>query len=283
MCTSGSNRRHVCVLKWAREAPPPGGDCPGNYLPGLGPHHGGEGNDPINDPGWPAGAAAVFNTESCIAYWEGPFGGGQYHAECRGNAAVFNLVLEDFAKIQAKTKRLVIHDGEGASFWLNTNNAPEKKAAAVTDWTFVVWVPANWQRQAASSLSASVRRTSFRTRKSPRPDRWSTPAAGSSGRTSSFPRESKSSTNGSSCTASNRRTATFSKESTAADGGKPIAATVSIEEMESNPAGGYRYTEKTTATADATGRWVVKNCPPGRIRIVLRAEGPRRGSWATGR
>ena len=47
---------------------------------------GGEGNKPIGDPGWPR-RAAVFNTPSRIAWWEGPpFGGGQWRSECRGDA-----------------------------------------------------------------------------------------------------------------------------------------------------------------------------------------------------
>src|SRR5262245_57872200 len=33
---------------------------------------GGEGNKPIDDPGWPAGAAVLFNHEGRIAWWEGP-------------------------------------------------------------------------------------------------------------------------------------------------------------------------------------------------------------------
>ncbi|HEX3449516.1 MAG TPA: hypothetical protein VHS97_14775, partial [Isosphaeraceae bacterium] len=48
---------------------------------------GGEGNKPISDPGWHAGAAAIFNHTGRVAWWEGPpFGGGQWHAECRGDA-----------------------------------------------------------------------------------------------------------------------------------------------------------------------------------------------------
>src|SRR5262245_43601476 len=80
---------------------------------------GGVGNTPIRDPGWPQGAAAVFNVPSRIAYWEGPpFGGGQWHAECRGDAKTLNDVLADFAKIDVKNKRIVVHDGVGHSFWL---------------------------------------------------------------------------------------------------------------------------------------------------------------------
>ncbi|AMV21091.1 carboxypeptidase-like regulatory domain-containing protein [Planctomyces sp. SH-PL14] len=274
MRTSGSNWRHVCVLNWARQALLLAAIVLGITSPASALILGGEGNDPINDPGWPAGAAAVFNTESRIAYWEGPpFGGGQYHAECRGNAAVFNLVLEDFAKIEAKTKRLVVHDGEGASFWLNTNSAPEKKAAAVTDWTFIVWVPANWQRQ--RKLPVGFRPPDVL------PDREEPPVqidVYTGGRIIwsdvVVPEGIE--------VVDERLEAHGFKPSdgtvlegivTAADGGKPVAATISIEEMESNPKGGYLYTEKTKATTDATGRWVVKNCPPGRIRLVARADG----------
>jgi len=34
------------------------------------------GNKPVPDPGWPTGAAAIFNHTGRIAWWEGPpFGG----------------------------------------------------------------------------------------------------------------------------------------------------------------------------------------------------------------
>ena len=101
---------------------------------------GGEGNRPVADPGWPKGATAVFNNPVRIAWWEGPpFGGGQWHAECRGDAKAFNAVLADFAKVDVKTKRLVVHDGVGRSFWLNSNRDPAKQAAARVDWVFMVW------------------------------------------------------------------------------------------------------------------------------------------------
>ena len=108
---------------------------------------GGEGNSPIRDPGWPDGAAAIFNTPSRIAYWEGPpFGGGQWHAECRGDAKALSAVLADFAKLGVQAKRVVVHDGVGRSFWLNPNDEPAKRAAAKMDWSFMVWQPANWER-----------------------------------------------------------------------------------------------------------------------------------------
>ena len=33
---------------------------------------GGTGNTPLRDPGWPTGAAAIFNHTGRIAWWEGP-------------------------------------------------------------------------------------------------------------------------------------------------------------------------------------------------------------------
>src|SRR3974390_1609048 len=79
---------------------------------------GGEGNKPIADPGWPKGAAAIFNHPGRVAWWEGPpFGGGQWHSECRGDAGAFNGILAEFARLDIKTKRVVIHDGIGHSFW----------------------------------------------------------------------------------------------------------------------------------------------------------------------
>src|SRR5215471_2884893 len=83
---------------------------------------GGEGNKPVADPGWPKGAAAIFNIKARIAWWEGPpFGGGQWHAECRGDAKALSAVLADFAKLDVKNKQVVLHDGQGHSFWLDPN------------------------------------------------------------------------------------------------------------------------------------------------------------------
>jgi hypothetical protein len=108
---------------------------------------GGEGNKPITDPGWPTGAAAIFNHTGRIAWWEGPpFGGGQWHAECRGDAKAINAVLADFARMDAKVKRVVVQDGTGHSFWLAPNREKEKLEAAKIDWVFMVWQPASWER-----------------------------------------------------------------------------------------------------------------------------------------
>ena len=48
--------------------------------------------------------------------------------------------------MEAKLKRVVVHDGTGHSFWLAPNREPEKLAAAMVDWVFTVWQPASWER-----------------------------------------------------------------------------------------------------------------------------------------
>src|SRR5436309_266333 len=70
---------------------------------------GGEGNKPVADPGWPKGAAVIFNSPARIAWWEGPpFGGGQRHAECRGDAKHLSAVLADFSRLEVRTKRIIL-------------------------------------------------------------------------------------------------------------------------------------------------------------------------------
>src|SRR5262245_29537528 len=92
---------------------------------------GGVGNKPLNDPGWPKGAAPMFNHPGRIAWWEGPpFGGGQWHTECRGDTKAFNALLVDYVNLDAKNKRIIVHDGVGQSFWLNMNREPAKQDAA---------------------------------------------------------------------------------------------------------------------------------------------------------
>src|SRR6516165_9930497 len=88
---------------------------------------GGEGNSPLRDPGWPKGAEVIFNATSRIAWWEGPpLGGGQWHAEYRGDAKALSAILADFAKLDVKSKRIVLYDGTGTSFWLKAGKAPAK-------------------------------------------------------------------------------------------------------------------------------------------------------------
>lgn len=108
---------------------------------------GGDDDRPLDMPGWPTGAAEIFNVPERVAYWEGPpFGGGQYHAECRGDTDALNQVLAKFAQLENKTKRVIVEDGVGSSFWLNPNNEADKRKRARIDWRFMVWIEQNWQQ-----------------------------------------------------------------------------------------------------------------------------------------
>ena len=128
---------------------------------------GGAGNKPIADPGWPKGAAAIFNHPARIAWWEGhAVRGGQWHAEFRGDARTLNAMLAGFARLDVKTKRIIIHDGVGASFWLNPNREASKQKAARMDWEFIVWQPAIWE-QAEQAARRSQPDRSARRRQGP--------------------------------------------------------------------------------------------------------------------
>jgi len=241
---------------------------------------GGEGNKPISDPGWPKGAAAIFNYKGRVAWWEGPpFGGGQWHAECRGDARALNVVLADFAKLDVKTKRVVVHDGSGHSFWLAPNNEPEKVAAARIDWEFMVWQPASWEH--LRKLPADVNPTD--------PSDTSPPAqidvfaAGLRWADVTIPQ-------GIEVVYQRLEAHGF----TAADGiviegkvtdlatNQPIAATMRLERVEPQKKGGYLYPLAAEAKTDAAGHWLLKRAPAGWMRVVVAAEGfvPRVAGYA---
>lgn len=235
---------------------------------------GGEGNSPIRDPGWPKGAAEIFNTPARVAYWEGPpFGGGEWHAECRGDAKGFNAILAAFAKLDVKRKRVVVHDGVGQSFWLNPNREPGKQAAARVDWTFLVWQPDNWNR--LRNLPADIN------------------PMGAGGADKGPPAQIDVYTGG------NIRWSDVKVPEglevvdermeahgfTPADGivleGKvqdlatqqPVAARMRLQRIEPQQTGGYQYTVVAEAIADAQGHWVLKKAPAGWHRVVIEADG----------
>ena len=110
---------------------------------------GGLGNEPVPDAGWPLGAVDVANLKTRIGWWEGPpFGGGQYQYLYRGTTDDFNTTLQAFARIRAPVLEVIVLDGPTESFWLkiDRNEKDEPKPDPRIDWTFDVWVPANWHR-----------------------------------------------------------------------------------------------------------------------------------------
>ena len=235
---------------------------------------GGEGNSPIDDPGWPAGAAAVFNHPARVAWWEGPpFGGGQWHGEYRGDAKALSAALADFAKLDAKTKRIIVHDGYGHSFWLNPNRKPAKKEAARIDWMFMVWQPANWER--LRKLPADLNPTDA-------DDAEKGPPAEIHVYTGGNIRWSEVKIPDGIELIDNRLEAHgFSaKDGTVLEGKvidlatkMPIAGRMRLERVEPQPKGGYQYVPVADAVADKDGRWVLKKAPAGRHRIVIESDG----------
>ena len=232
---------------------------------------GGEGNQPVADPGWPGGAAAIFNHQGRIAWWEGPpFGGGQWHAEGRGDARALTFVLADFAKVDARTRRVVVHDGAGHSFWLAPNREPEKLGAAKIDWAFTVWQPANWERLHA--MAADLNPTDPADA-SP-PAQFDVYTAGIRWADVAVPEGVE---------VIDRRLAAHGF--TAADGavlegkvtdlatGAPLAAVMRLQRVEPRPKGGFAYPVVAEAKADAHGRWVLKQAPAGWVRVVVEADG----------
>jgi hypothetical protein len=244
---------------------------------------GGEGNKPINDPGWPKGAAAIFNHPARVAWWEGPpFGGGQWHAECRGGAKTLNAILIGFSKLEVGNRRVYVHDGEGQSFWLNLNREPEKREAAKIDWMFMVWQPANWQR--LSKLPASLNPTSPGDAESGPPTELHVYTGGQV-------RWSEVTLPTGIEVVDQRLEAHGFK---AADGtvfegrmidlatGKPLPGRMRLQRVEPQAKGGYQYPVIADAAADSHGRWELKHVPAGWVRFVIEADGfvPRVAGYA---
>jgi len=234
---------------------------------------GGEGNAPLRDPGWPAGAANVFNVNARVAWWEGPpYGGGQWHAECRGDTAAFQRALTDFAKIDAVTKRIVVHDGVGASFWLNPNREEGKQANARIDWVFMVWVPENWQR--LQGLPAGFRGGDVSPEGEPVPQIDVYTGGGINWDEVKVPE-------GIEVDDQRLEAHGFSLDDGIVLEGRvfdlandqPLPARMELQLVAPKPEGGYEYTTAKTVETDSEGRWVLKHAPEGWYRVTLHADG----------
>ena len=238
------------------------------------------GNKPVSDPGWPKGAAAIFNHTGRIAWWEGPpFGGGQWHAECRGDAKALNAVLADFAKMDVKSKRIVIHDGTGHSFWLAPNNEPEKLAAARIDWVFMVWQPANWEH--LHKMPADYNPTDPGDTGPPSQIdvftgrlHWADVIVPQGVEVIDQRLVAHGFTVADGVVIEGKVTDLSTKQ--------PITATMRLQRVEPQQKGGYLYPAVAETKSDAQGRWVLKNAPVGWMRVVVEADGfvPRVAGYA---
>ncbi len=234
---------------------------------------GGTGNQPVNDPGWAAGAAEVFNQPTRLANWEGPpFGGGQWHGEYRGDADDLNAALERFAKIQADVKRVIVREGIGHSFWLNPNRDAAKDDASEIDWTFMVWQQSAWERQ--KQLPANWRPGDVAGDRDKPPVEMAVYTGGKikwadvvvpAGVTvvddrldaHGFKSEDGAVLEGEITDLAN----------------KPLAARIELQRIEPLPKGGYRYTAVSHTSAITDGHWVLTKVPAGWFRVVASAEG----------
>ena len=232
---------------------------------------GGEGNTPISDPGWPKGAAAIFNHPGRVAWWEGPpFGGGQWHSECRGDARTLTAILTGFSKMDGKTKRVVVHDGIGHSFWISE---PARKDAARIDWVFMVWQPSRWER--LSQMPAGINPTDARDRSDGPPSqidvytggnvRWAEVKVPAGVEVVDERLESHGFTFADGVVLEGKITHVADK--------RPIAGRVKLRRIEPRELGPEHYTEVAEATADANGHWVLKKVLAGWFQVVIEAEG----------
>jgi hypothetical protein len=244
---------------------------------------GGTGNSPLHDPGWPKGAAAIFNSPARIAWWEGPpFGGGQWRAECRGDAKTFNVVLAAFAKLDVKRKRLVLHDGVGHSFWINPNREPAKQAEARVDWVFMVWQPASWDR--LRKLPGELNPTDAGDADKGPPAqidvytgdtmRWSDVVVPEGLETIDERLQAHGFTPAEGVVLEGKVYDLATQ--------RAVAARVQLQRIEPQPKGGYHYKTLAEAVADAQGRWILKNAPAHWQRVVVEADGyvPRVAGYA---
>ena len=231
---------------------------------------GGEGNKPITDPGWPKGGAAIFNYPGRIAWWVGPpFGGGQWHAECRGDAAALNAVLANFARLDVKSKRVVVHDGIGHSFWLAPNQEANKLKAAKIDWAFMIWQPANWER--VRRLPVDFNPTVPSDAGPPSQIdvftgniRWGDILVPAGIEVVDHRLEAHGFTPADGIVVEGRVTDLSTR--------RAIAATTRLERIEPQ-SGRYRYSVVAQSKADAEGRWFLKKVPASWVRVVVEADG----------
>ncbi|QEH35125.1 hypothetical protein OJF2_36700 [Aquisphaera giovannonii] len=234
---------------------------------------GGVGNTPIGDPGWPKGAAAIFNHPARIAWWEGPpFGGGQWHAECRGDAKTLNAILAGLSRMEGKNRRVHVHDGVGASFWINPNREEQKALDARIDWMFVVWDPRSWQR--LRGLPADLNPTDPADAEAGPPTELHVWVGGNIKWADVRVPEGLKVVDGRLESHGYKEADGTVLEGNAYDLATkaPVAAKVQLRRVEPRK-GRYDHPVATEVAADAKGHWAFKNVPAGWYQLVALADG----------
>lgn len=226
---------------------------------------GGAGNVPLDDPGWFKGAAAVFNDRTRIAHWEGPpFGGDEWHGEYKGDADDLQRMIDAFAQVEAPARRVVIHDGTAESFWLSigddTNEHP-------MDWTFTVWTPERFEIQRGWSVGENA--------EVPPPQIDVYTGRGLDWSAIVVPEGIEvvdQTLAGHGFTTDDGVVLEGTILEVGTNAGLP-EATVTLELIEPQEAGGYVYTDATSVETDANGHWVLTSTPAGWYQIVVSKAG----------
>lgn len=233
---------------------------------------GGAGNKPIHDPGWPTGAAKVFNWPTRIAWWEGPpFGGGQWHAESKGDAKVINQVLQAFAQIDTPGKRVIVKEGVGTSFWLDPNKIKQGKDDIRINWSFTIWERKKWDFQ--KTLPADMSAVHRSKDKAPVPElliytgavKWADIQVPDGIEVVDNRMEAHGFTASDGRVIEGRVTDTLT--------GKPLQAKISVERVIPQKTGGYNYTPAESSVTDKDGKWQLTNMSREWSRLVISADG----------
>lgn len=234
---------------------------------------GSDSDEPLEIADWPEGAAEIFNIRERVAYWEGPpFGGGQYHAECRGDTDTLNAVLAKFAAVECDNKRIVVADGVGRSFWINPNDEPEKRKKARIDWRLMVWGDGNWKR--ASEMPAGINPIDPAEKKLGPPCEITIYTGGNIDWAKvKLPKgvpvdDNRMEAHG----YTHEDGVVIEGNLVDVDSGSPLAGSVMLQQIEPCKTGGYEYTDAVEAAADQ-GDWVIKNVPTGWYRVIASSAG----------
>lgn len=231
---------------------------------------GGKGNEPIPDPGWPAGAEKIFNWQTRIAWWEDPpFGGGRWHSECKGDEDALSQVLRDFAKLESTQKQVIVKEGIGYSFWLDPNKQKRADRNTKIDWEFTIWEPDRWkfQRELPAAVSSIT-------------GKEDSPTATITVYSASIRWEEVEVPEGLSVIDNRLSAHGFEKSDGRVvegqlldEASKPIQGTLRIEHVQPREQGGYKYTLLDTIETTNQGRWVIKNFSDQWCRLIAEAPG----------
>jgi hypothetical protein len=230
------------------------------------------GKEPVNDQNWPVGTLEVANHKSRLIYHTGGRGNATMGFIYRGNTETLGDVLAKFAQIKAPDLLLVVHDGVGESWLLETGRNKGSKDNTF-DWEFTVWSPPGYYRLA--SEPDSFLRSQYGELPPPRLDVYVAEGRVDWDRVQ-VPQglrviDERAIAHG------------YKPEDGSVISGvaydmitsKPVAGVeLTIERHVDHPAAGEATTEKVaSAVADADGRFELKNIPAGGYYVILRAAG----------